>query len=185
MGAGYYPPAVEPERGRLRRFLALPFRRFEIDTHLTVDQCEHTLCAIVEPRRWLRAPLARGALDFEGEVTNDGFSITRVIGYRNSFLPRISGVFHQRPRGTLVTITMRPNWLALGFWIVWIAACLTTGAIILLWRSDFQKYRAGALLAAMLAFGYLMCSVLFAIEAEKARRILTEVLTGMRHPTTP
>jgi hypothetical protein len=183
MGAGWSPPPIEPERARIGRYLALPFRRFEIDTHLTLNQSAQLLRAVVEPRRWLRAPLARGALDFEGEVTREGFSISRVIGYRNSFLPMISGAFREHPGGTLITITMRPNWFALGFWTVWMAACLMIGAIILLWTSDVQKYRAAAFLGMMLAVGYLICTVTFAIEAAKARRILTEVLTGTR--TTP
>jgi hypothetical protein len=183
MGAGWSPPPIEPERGRLGRYLALPWRRFEIDTHLTPGQCAHALRAIVEPRRRFRWPIGPRLNNFEGEVTPEGFSITRIIRYRNSFLPMISGGFRDQSGGTHVTMRMRPHWFSLGFWMIWMAACVAIAAIVQFIAADAQRLTVSAFLAAMFVFGYLLCTVSFGIEAEKARLLLTDALTGRPPPT--
>ena len=78
---------------------------------------------------------------------------------------------------------MRPNRVALAVWILWMIACAASGAILLVVKTGPQKYQASEFLAAVLVFSYLACLLLFGIEAEKARRILTQVLTGT--PTPP
>jgi hypothetical protein len=181
MGAGWSPPSIEPERGRLWPYLSLPWRRYEIDTHLRSDQCVQALQAIVEPRKWFRWPRGQSPNDFEGEVTAHRFSLRRIIRYRNSFLPIISGIFGAEPGGTRVSISMRPHWFALVFWIFWMTGVLIGAAAVLFAGRKWHSAES-ILFVIMLAFGYLICVIPFGIEAEKARQILADVLTGRRSP---
>jgi hypothetical protein len=43
---------------------------------------------------------------YEGTVSESGFKITRIINYRNSFLPVLRGRFIAEPPGTVVKITL-------------------------------------------------------------------------------
>jgi hypothetical protein len=181
MGARWSPEPIEPKRGLLWRYLALPWRRYEIDTHLSADQCVHALQAIVEPRKWFRSPLAKSPNDFEGEVTPRGFSFRRIIQYRNSFLPVISGVFEAGLAGTRVSVSMRPHRFVLAFWIFWMTGVLVCAAAVLFGTVKWLSANT-LVFVMMLAFGYLICTIAFGIEAEKARRIITDVLTGRRPP---
>lgn len=183
MGEGWTPPPIEPERSVLLRYLALPWRRFEIDTHLTPTECTSAIEAIVEPRKWFRMSWARPARDFEGEVSGLEFSIQRIIRYRNSFLPVISGTILQGLGTTRVRIAMRPNWFALAFWIAWMMVPAAFAAFVLMYGTVQTQPQTAVVVSIMAVFGYLICVIPFGIEAQKARRILAEVLSGTRPPT--
>jgi hypothetical protein len=185
MGAGWSPPPIQPERGGLWLYLALPYRRCQFDTHLTPEQCTQALRAIVEPRRWLRSPFKRSATVFEGAVTSGKFLIRRITFRRSSFLPEVTGLIHNDANGTHVSLTMRLNWFALVTWTVWIVGGLATFAYLLIAYTRPQRDQALKVIALALILGYLASGFFFGIEAGKARRILTEVLTGTRTPTPP
>lgn len=67
----------------------LPFDKFRIDTSLTSVEVHNALAAAVEPRKRFR--FGRGRCPFEGELGIDSFTLTRIISYRNSFIPSIRG----------------------------------------------------------------------------------------------
>lgn len=182
MGAGWSPRPIAPERSALLGYLALPWRRFDIDTHLTPEQCTSALEAIVEPRKRMRLPWTRSARDFEGEVNGLEFSIQRIIRYSNSFLPVISGTILQGFGATRVRITMSPNRFVLAVWVFSMTAAATVGGFLLFHGTDRNQPPAAAFASAMLLFGYLVCVIPFAIEAQKARRILTQAFSGTLPP---
>lgn len=184
MGEGWTPPPIEPEHGVFLRYLALPWRRFEIDTHLTPGECVHALEAIVEPRKWFRLSRTRPTRDFEGEVNGLEFSIRRIIRYRNSFLPVISGTILPGFSATRVRIAMRPNWFALAFWVAWMMAVAGFAALLLFHGTEKIPPQAAAVVLIMAVVGYLICVIPFGIEAQKARRILADVLSGSRPPAS-
>jgi hypothetical protein len=181
MGAGWSPPPIEPEHGRLWRYLALPYRRYDIDTHLTVAQCEQALKAIVEPRKWFRRKAEIRTDRFQGEVTGSKFFISRIFRGRNSFVPMISGVLRERPGGTTVSMTMRLHWIVLGFWGLWMTGVFVGAAATLFASNDCFSGELVPLVI-MLAFGYLMCSIIFEMETAKARQLLTASLMGRHSP---
>ncbi len=183
MDAGWSPPPIQPERGGLWLYLALPYRRYDIDTHLTVDQCANALQAIIEPRKWFRRKAEIRTDRFQGEVTGSKFSISRIFRGRNSLVPMISGVIRERAGCTTVSMTMRLHWIVLGFWALWMTGVLVGAAATLFASKDWSSGKLVPLVI-MLAFGYLMCTIIFETETEKARQLLTDALTGRPTPTS-
>jgi hypothetical protein len=159
--------------------LRLPYREFVIESRLPRELAIRDLRKAVAPRRWFR--FSKVQEPFEGEVWADGFRIRRTILKRNPFLPLILGKFQNAPIGSRVQITMRPILPVLVVWLVWMGFALLPGVL-----GIFSPPRGGGLsrglamvvVAGLVAFGYLLASIAFGIEARKARRILTQILTG-------
>ncbi len=173
------PPAIGPEPPVWRELIALPWRRYEILTHMPPAEALAAISRVTGARGSLRHPVWRRSGDFEGTVGPDGFEINRVIRYRNSFVPMITGKIASAPGGTLITISMRPWWFASVFWLFWMGFVAVFLVVMLLPKSDQHSQPMGALVAlGMLAFGYLVCSVGFGLEARWARQILEKLLTG-------
>ena len=101
------------------RLKLLPYDTFTVQTRSPLAAVVERLSARVEPRKLVRFPHHRNHLPYQGEVTDIGFSISRIIHYRNSFLPNIEGRFENHASGTLVKITLSIHPLVgifIGFW---------------------------------------------------------------------
>lgn len=148
----------------------LPYHRFEIETRLTRQEALDALAAHVEPENWFRVgwPNSKNDKRFEGTITPEGFRVRRVIGYRNSFLPVISGDVQAVGGMSKVIITMRPFVFVIAFCALWCAIALST-----------LTSGAPALVGiAMLAFLYLMVMGGFWFEASKQEQTLREIFAG-------
>jgi hypothetical protein len=114
---------------------------------------------------------------FEGAVDQGDFTLSRVISYRNSFLPVITGQIVPAPTGSQVVISMRPRWFALVFWIVWMSGVTAFLAILLLLRHGVQNRPIGITVAlGLFIFGYLLCTASFGFEARRAYQMLRNVI---------
>jgi hypothetical protein len=155
----------------------LPYHTFEIRTMMRPDAAREALAAHTEERRFfrLRFPGAGADSRFEGEVSASGFNITRVIGYRNSFLPLVEGDISADAGGSLIRVRMRP----MTFVIVFLFAF---GIIPLsLLPSAFSQ---GGLATAtfpffFVAFAYAMSMGGFWFEASKQERVLREIFQAL------
>jgi hypothetical protein len=168
----------------IRELLAFPFQRFGLETSLPVSEALKRLIEAVEPRRMWR--ISRPQHDFEGVVSLTAFKISRIILYRNSFLPIIFGTIQARPQGgTRVEVMMRMHWFVIAFMLVWEAVPLVILTAVLLGLhlggGALARPRAAGpglygMLIGMLIFGYGMCSIAFNIEARRARELLMNIL---------
>jgi hypothetical protein len=113
---------------------------------------------------------------FEGVVSDEGFQISRIIAYRNSFLPVIHGRFHPHVKGVRVVITMRLHVAVLIFSVAWLSfvgqvvivavpKILTTGRVDSVMLIPFG----------MLLFFYLIVTIGFGVEAKKASKLLNSL----------
>jgi hypothetical protein len=155
-------------------FIRPPFRRFEFTTSLSPEHASNILQHVVEPPTFQWWPSKRRGY-FEGTVEGDRFKISRIIRYRNSFLPVIEGTFRRDESArTLVALNMRMAWPVAIFWFGIVASLswnfldrqLASGRVI-----DFRNGPVGLIL-----FGYFLASVCFAIEARIAMKHLLELL---------
>ena len=97
----------------------IPFERFKIITRLCETEILERLEASVEPKRFIRpSSLLRKFLvlgpskkPYEGKIDRPYFYVSRIIGYKNSFLPMIKGELVPAARGCSVYIVMRPHLL--------------------------------------------------------------------------
>src|SRR6476661_6862487 len=94
----------------------LPSYRFTVRTPAPID--------VVRER--LRADVARygatregGRTLFRGDVWDSGFRLTRVLGYRNGFVPLLVGRFESVPGGTRVTVSVRLTAWSAAFACCW------------------------------------------------------------------
>ncbi|HYJ78999.1 MAG TPA: hypothetical protein VEW03_05335 [Longimicrobiaceae bacterium] len=146
----------------------VPFEHFAILTPLPAEEVAARLASQVEPRRWLR--FRRGPCAFEGEVDAAGFRIQRIIGYRNSFLPRIRGVISPTATGSRVDCTLTLHPFVIAFMAVWF------GAFMLTPTPPGQSPWFRLVPVAMLLFGWVLATVHFAYEARRAKEVLAELL---------
>ncbi|AZB35921.1 hypothetical protein [Chryseobacterium bernardetii] len=66
----------------------LPFERIVFNTNLPEQEVMTRLLDFVEPKKFFSWKHIK---DYEGSVDTNSFDISRVVKYRNSFLPQISG----------------------------------------------------------------------------------------------
>lgn len=99
--------------------LLLPYEHLTITAHLSPDDAQEIVADIVEPFRWGRFFWSGHDKPYQGQVSEHRFKITRVIHYRNSFLPVVMGKISPTQHGSVIRITMRPDLFVVGFMIFW------------------------------------------------------------------
>lgn len=98
------------ESGRRDVKLA-PYHRFELRTMLRPADAAAALAAHTEREIPFRITFFNEKNDrrFEGVVSDTGFQIRRILGYRNSFAPLTRGEILSEGGSTLIRIEMRPG----------------------------------------------------------------------------
>ena len=97
----------------------LPWHRFTIDSPYPPDTAAAMLASQVGPGGVLF--FARGDKPFCGEVSGSTFKVMRVIRYRNSFLPVVSGTLEPRGAGTRVHVRLRLHAWVMAFIVFFLA----------------------------------------------------------------
>lgn len=155
----------------------LPYDCYDVQTPYTVEEIVSLLQSEVEKRKWLRFS-SEGCKAFEGEVSWEGFKISRIINYRNSFLPIIEGRFRQEDRGVTLEIQMRPHALVSAFVCVWFLGVIVGMAAVIIGVIAKQVELSPFLLIpfGLFVFGLLLVYGGFWTEAKKSKALLQDVL---------
>jgi hypothetical protein len=154
----------------------LPYDSFTIQTRDPLPLVRQRLKAQVEDRR-IRFGFSRSHAPYEGTVSETGFKISRIIHYRNSFLPVIRGHFETQLDGTTaiqIQMGLHPLVMTfLGFWclfwfgtiipIVLVGAIPVKGALLFI----------GLPLIVLVVFWWA-----FWWEADRGRRDLIKIFGG-------
>jgi hypothetical protein len=121
--------------------MLVPYKRFTIETAVTVDKAIHAFSQVVQSSRpfWPN-PFSDDRRHFVGSVSEKGFRVVRNVYYLNSFLPQIKGVFEPSAGGTDVKITMIGNPFVIAsfvavfaFFAFFFTVFLPIGAVSKLW----------------------------------------------------
>jgi hypothetical protein len=125
---------------------------------------------------------------YEGEISKNSFSISRIIGYRNSFLPTIHGDVSTFLGQTQIKIKMRPVTFVLIFMSFWLGivglVCLGTLLIGLLNISKILRTGFSPMLLipfGMFIFGILLTNLAFKAESKKSKEFLATLLSGQEN----
>jgi hypothetical protein len=112
----------------------LPLETLIYKTHLNEEKVIQRLSESVEPKKMFRSNLFSdyAAKAYEGEINGQAFAIRRIIRYRNSFLPEISGSVGSDYDGTTITVKMRMNILVIIFLCFWCAVVVFV--VLPLWQ---------------------------------------------------
>ena len=154
----------------------LPYENFTITTRLSSNEILKRLEDSVEPRKgfqWIRS--TSSYKPYQGEIKEAAFSISRIINYRNSFLPQISGEIGP---GT-IKINMHLHPFVLVFVTFWLGS---VGCMFLFMLSQFlmtnnEDIPLIGLIAplGMFLFGYLLTLGGFKAEARQSKEFLMEL----------
>ena len=155
---------------------ALPVDSFEIETTQSPESLVNLLSRHIEPQKLFRFG-SRNHKPFQGSLSIDGFIMTRIIHYRNSFLPIIRGTFSPSPWGTKITIKMTLHPLVIAFMTMWLgsvgsmAVALCLAAIF----SDDVAWPIPLAPLGMFIFGWALTSGGFWYEARQTKKNLQQL----------
>src|SRR5215510_2868152 len=100
----------------------LPYKQLVFESPLSKDETLRRLTLEVARQRRGLDWFERRTEKFEGVLTDEGFTISPIIRYRNSFRPVIKGRFYPLVRGVRIDVTMRLHISVLIISILWIGA---------------------------------------------------------------
>lgn len=162
----------------------LPFDNFRLVTKLASAEVKSRIERSIEPEQYFNLSLFNNRqMPYEGELIGDSFKISRVINYRNSFLPIIRGEIYEGIGQTEVVINMRPVVFVIIFMSVWLGVigmvCL--GAVILaiiqITRTSTISFSPLVLIPFfMFAFGCCLMLIPYKIESRKSKAFLKQLL---------
>lgn len=157
--------------------ILIPYEQFTIETSLLADEARDRLVQVTEPNRLFRWWWTEHKA-YEGNIQGYQFSVSRIINYRNSFLPSIAGQIQPARSGCSIRITMRLHIVVLAFIALWLAGgglllFLFLGSLIasgFKGSGDLSFTPEGILIAAaifVLVYGIVLLA--FRFEAAKSK----------------
>ncbi|UMY65350.1 MULTISPECIES: hypothetical protein [unclassified Flavobacterium] len=154
----------------------LPIRRFEWRSSLSTTEITERM------ERSVRPDVNGGPPAYTGMVFSGGFTVSRVIGYRNSFLPVIKGTCRSEGSGSRIQVTMKMAPIVQVFMGIWMGfvflACVGTIVGVTGATDDGGPDVSPAIVIpfVMLVAGALICNVPFHLEAKKSETFLRNLL---------
>lgn len=168
----------------------LPFENYVLISELSAEELTKRLAANIEPKRNVRFPGSNKNSNkpYEGQISGDSFTITRVIDYRNSFLPVITGHISATPRKTQINVKMQPTTFVLAFISLWLGivglVCLgTIVAGVIQFKHHLRDGFSPAVLVpfGMFLLGYLLTILSFKAESKNAKYFLERLFEGQQN----
>jgi len=155
--------------------MLLPTENITYKTRLKEEEIIKRLSDIIEPEKPYRFSIfsSGSTKPYEGQITNQTFDITRIIRYRNSFLPRIKGVIERDYDGIRIKIKMRLHVLVMVFVCLWCSAFgpMSIAVVTQSFRNlDFNL--EDFIPVGMLLFVYAMTMAGFKFESNKSKKDL-------------
>jgi hypothetical protein len=159
----------------------LPFEHIQYSTTLKEEEVRKRLQDFIDTQKeasfWSLGN--RSGKPYEGEIWGSQFTMSRIIFYRNSFLPVIKGRIEHSLNGLTIDVKMQLHPVVFAFLIYWVyfwgrllpgipLACLVDGATDLVALMPFG----------MLLFVYTMTIAAFKFEVNKSREDLRTLFEG-------
>jgi hypothetical protein len=157
-----------------------PYERFKIKSHLSKSEAINRLNNVIEPKRYFRF-FGSSEKPYQGKIEDSHFEISRIIGYRNSFLPMIKGDIESEISGCSILISMQPQIFVVAFMIFWLGG-VGFFFLVILWSFISSLGQTSAtdpsiLLfpAGMFVFGYALLLGGFKFESVKSKKFFQEL----------
>jgi len=160
----------------------LPYERFVIKTHLDPKTVLSKIDSIAERStdRFSLFYTSEGKPYF-GKIKDNRFEITRIIHFRNSFLPVIKGRANLDVNGSIIMVTMRLSICVIIFLSIWFGGLIYgffSGLTEIIQSGEFAhvSFDGFAIFLGFLLFGYLLTIIGFKYESLKSKAFLTDLL---------
>ena len=156
----------------------LPTENITYKTKLKENEIVDRLSNIIEPEKTFRFEIFGNSSTklYEGKINNLTFDIKRIITYRNSFIPRISGVINHDFDGTTIKVKMRLHIFVIIFICIWSSGvglgCL---AVLTSLLADGTFHPATIIPFGMLIFMYVLTMGAFKYESNISKKGLQEL----------
>lgn len=157
----------------------LPYERYTIVTSLSIAEARQRLLDNLEPERNADYILKNKTRPYQGTMTEDEFTISRIIRYWNSFLPQITGRFYTDNGQTHIRIRMRPVNFVLVFVVFWLGVmgtmtiALPISALTETPHRPFSPFNFAPL--CIFLFGYALIMTAFKLESSMSKKFLAEL----------
>ena len=154
----------------------LPYDCWTIESPLDVPSLVAGMQERIEPFKWFRLWFSDDIAPLEGTVHQQGFSVRRIIGYRNSFLPMLYGTFIPNPNGTTIRIRMMPHPLVVGFMVNWLGLVglfAISGLVMIVQNGEWWLFTVASFMGGA---GLLLSYGCFFAEAGKAKRLVSDII---------
>lgn len=113
---------------------------------------------------------------YKGRIDGSEFNIVRVIEYRNSFLPKISGKIEPDFFGTRIKVTMRLHEFTLIFMIFWLGGVGLAASLMWVQNLDEAEFNPSILVPfGMFIFGLVLTISGFKAESIKSKKELQKL----------
>ena len=162
-----------------------PSDRFEIETTMSPEEIVAALNSKIEPKKLFR--FSSDHAPFHGDISRDGFRITRAIHSMNSFLPVVTGKFLPGDSGIKVAIRLGLHPLITAFMCIWFGGVGLGVIAALAGLLSGQALASPMLLIpfGMLVSGWAVVSGGFWFEAKKQKPMLVEMFKGLKTREQP
>lgn len=155
--------------------LFIPFNSYVYKTNNSEKELNDKISKVIEAEIPYKSRLVyeTDSIPFRGLYWYNGFKISRVINYRNSFLPVIVGEIN----GSNINISMRLNSPSLLIMLVWLL-----GSLIVIVPEIFSYISSKAfnseLASPFLYFiiAYIFITVIFKFESIKTKKIFDSII---------
>lgn len=160
----------------------LPFEEYVIKSKLSVEQINLRLNENIEPKsKSIFSAFSRNSTKpYEGELYGNRFKISRIINYKNSFLPIISGDIFTFKDFTNINVKMETNKTIL---VIWYLIVVIVGFVITAFDNIFNSLSntnnfpfGGNEFFIFIALFIVTPLIAFKIESRKSKRFLSILL---------
>ena len=156
----------------------LPLENITYRTRLKEEEIINRLSDHIEPEKKIRlVSFDSGSTKaYEGQINAKSFNIKRIITYRNSFSPRISGVINKDFEGLKISVKMRMHIFVIIFMCFWCCMAVFGCVGVLIEVSNEPEFMLGDLMPfGMLLFGYALALGGFKYESNKSKKDLQRI----------
>lgn len=153
----------------------LPYENITYRTKLKEEEVINRLNNFVEPEKIFRFNFFGNgsSKSYEGDILGNKFYINRIINYRNSFLPRITGTVRTEVYETTIKVKMRLSIFVVIFLCFWCIATCSFCFLGLFFSYKSNTFYNGSLVPlGMLLFAYCLTMGGFKFESYKSRKHL-------------
>ena len=131
----------------------LPLENLIYETKLSKEQVLKKLADSVEAEKPMEFGMQNNSYSklYVGEVGNSNFEISRVVTFRNSFLPQITGEVYSDIDGAKIKVKMLPHSFVVMFMSIWLGISFLVG-LVLTYSAFTQEFTAQFLIPFVLFF---------------------------------
>jgi hypothetical protein len=167
----------------------LPFEDYIITSNLSVEQVKSRLSEKIMPKTRSIFTVFAGDTDkpYQGVIYGNSFEVSRIIAYKNSFLPIINGDIFPYKDQTNIKIKMAPNRTVLVLWygltfIASLSMTVLSGIFGPMQSKGTALPFAGAELLIFVPVFLIVPLVAFKTESKKSKKFLSALFEATDRP---